>query len=77
MADEWTRAERQKEFFKRLGLARAAASLGESRELIDRTLNDVEDEFSGVPFNPDSFLSDGRMYPPKMTVPSRSRTMRA
>jgi hypothetical protein len=59
------RALRRVEFFDRLAKAASAASHDEARALVDGTLNAVEDEYSGVPFNPANWKVDGRMYPPQ------------
>jgi hypothetical protein len=50
--------------FERLNAAPAAANYPENRELLTAIWNRVEDEHSGVPYNPDNWSSDGRMYPP-------------
>ena len=60
-----SRAARLIEFLERLSAAPAATSDEMAYELISRTLNEVEDEMSGTPFNPDTWLSDGRLYPPQ------------
>jgi hypothetical protein len=52
-------------FYERLQAAPAAQTREEAYELLCATLNAVEDEFSGVPNNPPSWRTDGRLYPPQ------------
>jgi hypothetical protein len=59
-----SKKDRLKLFFQRLGEAPAASSADEALHLIAATLNAVEDQHSGVEFNPDAWVDDGRMYPP-------------
>lgn len=59
------RALRFEEFIRRLRSALPAESAERALELISSVLNQVEDELSGIPFQPDQWQNDGRMYPPQ------------
>lgn len=57
--------ERLEEFCRRLMGAPACSSIDDSYQLLADTMIGVEDEFSGIAFDPDYPRDDGRMYPPK------------
>jgi hypothetical protein len=52
-------------FYERLQAAPAVSTRQEAYALLCSILDAVEDEFSGVPNNPPSWQSDGRLYPPQ------------
>jgi hypothetical protein len=60
-----TKAQRLAEFLGRLRWAAPASDAQEAFELVARTLNAVEDEFSGTPFDPSAWQTDGRLYAPQ------------
>ena len=53
------------EFLKRLDAAAPADGVDRAYGLLCRTLNEVEDELTGIPYNPARWMDDGRMYPPQ------------
>lgn len=62
-----SKRERLAEFLHRLQAAPPAASAEEALDLVNRTLNEVEDELSGIPRVPDAATrlhTGGRMYGP-------------
>ena len=60
-----SREDRLQEFIRRLQCASAASSFSGARELIADTLNAVESTMTTIPFDPSSWQTDGRMYPPQ------------
>jgi hypothetical protein len=59
--------DRIKEFYKRLGASPRASTADEALEQLSRTLDEVEDDLSGIPKKsppPPPGMPDGRMYPP-------------
>jgi hypothetical protein len=62
---EFSKEERVAMFLSRLGQAPAASTAAAGFRLVCETLNAVEDEHSGVPYNPSAWLDDGRLYPPQ------------
>jgi hypothetical protein len=70
-----SKQERFRIFLERLEAASAAGSADEALVLIHNILNAVEDEFSGVPYDPLRWETNGRMYPPQednlRSVPNR------
>lgn len=68
------------EILQRLCDAPPAISGEQALTLIGSLLNAVEDQTTGIPFKPDQWASDGRMYPPMPDnahdVPDRSDVTR-
>src|SRR5437667_11624202 len=58
------RRERIELCIKKLREAPPAASYQGVRSLLEETLNQIEDLHSGVPYNPDAWKEDRRLYPP-------------
>src|SRR5438876_2211100 len=59
------KAHRLEEFLGRLAETPPARTFDEAYGQLYRTLNEVKDELSGVPYNPPRSRTDGRLYPPQ------------
>lgn len=60
-----SKKQRLDETFRRIQASPAPGTRDERLRQLEDVLNTVEDEMSGVPFNPDTPADDGRMYPPQ------------
>lgn len=65
MAATKTPKERLNTFFSLLWAQEPASTESEAIDQVTSLLNMVEDHHSGVPYNPDAWGDDGRMYPPQ------------
>ncbi|MBX3179207.1 MAG: hypothetical protein KF886_17775 [Candidatus Hydrogenedentes bacterium] len=61
-----TKRERFERFLEWLRVAPPADSFEGAYALVCTTLNAVEDAFSGIPYAPERWQSDGRLYPPQL-----------
>lgn len=55
--------DRLQEIYRRLAAAPVARSFAEMRSQLDGILNEVEDQLTGIPYEPDGWPTDGRLYP--------------
>ncbi len=79
---ELTRRQRFEEMMRRFCAMVPFADDLQARAALEQVMRAVEDQYSGVPENPDAHLaavSDGRMYPPhdKFQISSDSPLIRA
>jgi hypothetical protein len=62
---EFSKDQRLAEVWKRLAAAPASASHREAFQLFNATIREVEDELTDIPYAPENWQTDGRMYPPQ------------
>ncbi len=60
---EVPKAHRLQEVYRRLSEAPAAGTFTEMRCQLDDILNAVEDQLTGIPYDPRRWATDGRLYP--------------
>ena len=58
-----SKKERLDIFYKRLNSAPPTSNDSDAFSLLSDTLNAVEDEYTSISYTPESWASDGRMYP--------------
>lgn len=51
-------------FLAEMEQATAAHDVASARLLLAETINRIEEAHSGVPYDPEKWMTDGRMYPP-------------
>jgi len=66
-----SRQDRLAEFFRRLAAAPPATTGEAAYQLLCDLLNQVEDELTGLPFEPENWAASGRLYPPQVDRMSR------
>lgn len=54
---------RLQEVYRRLAAAPAARTFAEMRRQLDDVLNEVENQLTGIPYDPRLWQTDGRLYP--------------
>lgn len=59
------KAQRMAIFLQQMCEAPCCDNVELAYNLLCRTLNEVEDQYSGVPYNSDAWADDGRLYPPQ------------
>ena len=62
---EIPKRRRLAEIYRRLKSAPAAAAADEVFRQLSGIINEVEDEWTATPYDPSSWRSDGRVYPPQ------------
>jgi hypothetical protein len=61
-----TKRERLQLIQARLETAPCASTHDEAFAMLTNIVNEVENEHSGVPYDPDAWMADGRIYPPQL-----------
>jgi hypothetical protein len=65
---KWRNSSKDRRFAEFLARLSAAPSVGTAQaalSLVSDTLNQVEDELTNIPYTPENWQTDGRMYPPQ------------